>query len=94
LALRGIADSGDSDMGNLVPTGSGFLNNDMGISLDISQVADKMGNNFLLPMSSIMDDDPILNAQRELENFASSLGAMPISQERGIVTPPKNIFRY
>lgn len=94
LALRGVSDSNEADAMNLVPT-AGFMNNEKGTPIDMTEMAEKMGNNFLLPMASMGDDlSGDAGVQYELEKFTTSLGGIVVGKDPGIVTPNKNIFRF
>jgi hypothetical protein len=101
LALIGTGDAFMVDASNLMPMGSG---NDFrsqkgpiilsdGTRRDVQEeFAKKGGPGLLMPMVMAPTELPETSAQRQLDAYTLSLGAIPISQGKPLVTPKKYYY--
>jgi hypothetical protein len=102
MALVGAADAYIIDAGNLVPmgpnggdfksqTGPKILSDTSRVDLQ-ETVAARGGPGLLMPMTLAPTELPETSAQRQLDAYTLSLGSIPISQGKPLVTPKRFFY--
>lgn len=101
MALVATNDIFNADAGNMIPMGAGtdfrsqtgptILSNERKI-ITQEEFVNKGGAALLFPMSLTPDELPETSAQRMIDKYTLELGAIPISQGRPLVTPPKYYY--
>jgi len=101
LAMVGLADAGFSDSSGLMPVNGGLdFKSPLGsiIQKDVSKAALQKsilesGMGVMMPIALAPTDFPDIAASRAIDAFTLQLGAIPISQGRPVITPPKYFKR-